>query len=233
MNASKFLMTLCILGGLACGQAGAALLVLDFNADGLGGSIQAGQMIDDEYGAFGITITADNARAGHPDQAIAFDSANPTGGDSDLQTPVTGNVVGVDNNPLGNLLIIAEDIVDSEADSIVDDPDDEARGGTIFFDFELLQNTAGSIVLVDIEEKNGSVQFYKDGGLVDSITIPNLSNNSVQKLTWDEVEFDQLRVNFTGSGAVGPVELTNFIPEPASFALVALGGLAVLRRRSR
>lgn len=230
MRATTLLTVLALALATASG-ARADLLTLDFNADGLGGAIVGGQMIDDEYAAFGITISADNARAGHPDQAIAFDSANPTGGDGDLATPVSGSVVGVDNNPLGNLLIIAEDIVGAEADSIVNDPDDEARGGTIFFHFDPLQDTAGSIVLVDIEERHGSVAFYKGGAFVDSITIPNLSNNSVQKLTWDQTEFDELRVHLTGSGAVGPVELTNYIPEPASFALLSLGALTMIRRR--
>ena len=67
-----------------------------------------------------------------PQTVVAFDSANPTGGDDDLQTPGFGPG---NNLAMGNLLILAADLIDSNNDGLVDDPDDDEDGGTIFFEF--------------------------------------------------------------------------------------------------
>ena len=55
-----------------------------------------------------------------PDLGIAFDTANPTGGDDDLRTPGFGvnNSVGY-----GNVLIIAENDFDWNGDGLIDSAD--------------------------------------------------------------------------------------------------------------
>ena len=57
---------------------------------------------------------------------MIFDTANPTGGDTDLATPGYG--LGNDT-ALGNVVILSED-----ADS--SDPDDNAGGGTLTFTYD-------------------------------------------------------------------------------------------------
>ncbi|MEO0678283.1 MAG: hypothetical protein AAFZ02_12080, partial [Pseudomonadota bacterium] len=76
----------------------------------------AGDKIDDELNDLGVTVSATDRHGNHKD-AMIFDSANPTGGDHDLET-----------DTLGNVLIISED-----GDS--HDPDDNAGGGIFTFDF--------------------------------------------------------------------------------------------------
>ena len=81
----------------------------------------------------GVTISAqrDTNNTAEND-AMIFDSANPTGGDSDLATASQGNI-----------LIISEDNDSS-------DPDD-AVGGEIVFDFDYPSDLY-DIKLIDIEE---------------------------------------------------------------------------------
>ena len=79
---------------------------LDFN------TFIAGTVIDDAHE--GVSISA----IGGSGQAMIFDRANPTGDDGDLGS-----------DTLGGVLIILED-----GDSA--DPNDNAAGGTLSFDFD-------------------------------------------------------------------------------------------------
>jgi len=204
-------------------------ITLDFDSDSDGAAIDAGQVIDDEFSSMGLTIGASNHRGGHPDTAIAFDSANPTGGDSDLATPGSGSG---NNMSLGMLLIIAENDNDQNNDGLVDNPDDEAAGGTFSFRFDFVQTTSGSATLVDIEESGGRIELYNDGSLADSVSIGAAGNNSVQTVDFGLSTFDEIRMVLTGSGAVGSLELSSptVIPEPASIALLGAAGLMMLPR---
>lgn len=85
-----------------------SMTVINFN------DLSAGTVVDNEYSAEGVTVSA----VGGSGQAMIFDTANPTGGDWDLQT-----------NNLGKALIISED-----GDS--SDPDDNASGGILRFTFD-------------------------------------------------------------------------------------------------
>ena len=69
------------------GYAPAACLPrIDFETDALGNPLVAGQVIDDEWAAWGITASFSvNAPSTGP--LMIFDSANPTGGDVDLGSP--------------------------------------------------------------------------------------------------------------------------------------------------
>ncbi len=201
-------------------------LGFEYDANDVG--IQAGQVIDDEFAAWGITISADNNRHWHPDQVIAFDSANPTGGDPDLATPGSGPG---NNTALGMLLIIAEDVWDWNNDGFVDDPDDEAAGGTIRFMFDRIQNTSGSASFVDIEESGGRIELYNAGVFQNDYSIAGLGNNSMQTVDFGLNTFDEIRMVLKGSGAVGSMQFqsTN-IPEPATIAMIGIGGLMLLPR---
>ena len=169
----------------------------------------AGNLIDDEWTEMGMTVSARNKNASHPDKAILFDSANPTGGDDDLMTP---NPAGFDNDTaLGHVLIIAENDEDSApGDDLVDDPDDEAAGGSLYFDFNN-KATICSATLLDIDEALGTeLRFYRNGDLAtpdETISILTLGDGSVQRVEFNESEVDRFEVYFKGSGAVGRIEL--------------------------
>ena len=109
-------------------------LVLTFEEETFGKPLDLlpGTWITDQFADLGINISAANDNPMHPNKAILFDTINPTGEDDDLITPGPG----LNNDtPLGKVLIIAEDDVDADNDGYVDDPDDEAGGGRITFDF--------------------------------------------------------------------------------------------------
>ena len=160
--------------------------------------MQAGRVIDEQWADVGMHISADNKDVLHPDKAILFDTNNPTGGDDDL---------GVG---LGMGLIIAEDDVDLNQDGLVDDPDDEMKGGSIFFDFDT-PATVCRVRLVDIDEVPGTqLRFYRNGDLInptDAMTIISLGDGAIQDVFVHEEKVDRLEVFFKGSGLVGGADL--------------------------
>lgn len=185
----------------------------------------AGTWVKEQYAGSGVHISASNPNG--PDKAIIFDSANPTGGDTDLRTPGYHSTNTV---PYGKILIIAENDNDSNNDGLVDHPDDEGAqpAGYIRFRFDNVQN-AGYADMIDIEETGGTFKFYLNDNLVETIGIPKKGDNSVWRTTWSNFNYDELKVNLAGSGAVGEL---NVVPEPASMAALAVGVLALIRRRA-
>ena len=186
---------------------------ITFEEDAYGNPLQSGTMVNAQWHGVGIHVSAVNDKPGHPNQAIIFNSFNPTGGDNDLGGPNWGNGNLPMDIELGNLLIIAEDAVDSNSDGIVDDPDDEAKGGIIFF-----QSTESHCYfgfdLIDIEPNeanNGHLVINLDGGGTYEVSFNNLpgaifGNHSVNRFmiiaqqlgdTFNEVEF-----HLNGSGAI-------------------------------
>ncbi len=190
---------------------------ITFETDALGGPLAAGTIVSSQWHLFDIHISAVNNKAGHPNEVIIFDSNNPTGGDLDLGSPWdTGNLPS--NTDLGNLLIIAEDLVDSNGDGLVDDPDDEAKGGTIIFqsnnscntlefdfiDFEQDQGNSG-YVIINLEE-GGSLEFdFRD------FVGPLYGDNSANRVSISSEDiggtFKQVEFHFIGSGAIDNVLL--------------------------
>jgi len=183
-------------------------VVVDFDADGLGAPLAAGTIVDDEYANFGLAITSQNP-ALHP--AMIFDSANPTGGDNDLATPGWG--VGNDT-PLGNVLIVSED-------GNQNDPDDDAGGGTLTFDFDQ-PVTVDTISLLDIDtnESGGTIVSVMQSSGTTSISIPALGNNSFQTVDINLDDVISIDVNFVSSGAVS--ELVYHLPEAGFYKNTAV-----------
>jgi len=191
-----------------------------------------GTIVTDQLESIGLTISAENNKHSHPDAAIIFNSADPTGEDFDLGTPnetFGGPGIGEGGEagepgenaiPLGNLLIIAEDIIDVDPhDGLVDDPDDEAKGGHIQFNFEFI-STVQSITLVDIDsnENGGSVMVMTTSS-GDTITIPieALGDNSVQTIAVDLDDVTDFKVELVSSGAIATIDYclgTEPVPEP-------------------
>lgn len=151
---------------------------LDFNA------FAAGTVIDDEYLASdGVTVSA----TGPVSQAMIFDSNNPTGGDEDLAS-----------DTLDGLLIISED-----GDG--DDPDDNASGGSIFFDFEDIVRIK-SLTFKDIEETSGEgtrMIFYDDdGNVIDNQFVDPTGDNGERTVGIFVEGVSRMEVRFEGSGAI-------------------------------
>ena len=145
----------------------------------------AGTVIDNEYADLGVTISA----TGGSNQAMIFNTFNPTGGDYDLAT-----------NNQGNVLIISED-----GDS--NDPDDNAHGGTITFDFDQATDIS-TISFLDIEEAGGTIRsFDTNGNLIDSQAIPIMGNGGQADVNINDDDVARLEVSLSGSGAITGLEL--------------------------
>jgi hypothetical protein len=204
------------------------LAVLDFDTDGNGNPLLQGTPITNQWANYGLTITTDNARNNGPDQGIIFNSAIPTGGDTDLGTPnqiYSGPGIGsggvTNYKAEGNILIIAENVNDNNNDGRVDNPDDEAQGGTITFNFDPTA-TVDSIVLIDVDDNTGwsaaSCRLFS--GQTVSFPIPNMGDNSriTIPLMLDSVV--KLTITLGGSGSVAALYFCTDGP-PATNAKVA------------
>ncbi|KIN73131.1 hypothetical protein [Sulfitobacter guttiformis] len=160
-------------------------ITLDFEG------LSSGDVVDGQFE--GVTVSAQRAGDGEASQndAMIFDTNSPTGGDYDL---------GYSDR--GNALIISEDNDSSDAD-------DNARGGTISFDFDAPSEVV-SIKLLDIEEHGGTIDLFDvDGTLINTVDIPASGNNSQQEVIINADNVSTMNVNLVGSGAVD--DLT-FIP---------------------
>ncbi|OKH17512.1 SdrD B-like domain-containing protein [[Limnothrix rosea] IAM M-220] len=181
--------------------------VIDFDNDGAGNALSAGTVIDTEYTDLGVTISATSGSG----QAMIFDSANPTGGDGDLATATEGNI-----------LIISED-----GDS--SDPDDEAHGGELIFEFASAVDI-NSISFVDIEEAGGQVFAYdSNGNLIDTTSIPAPGDGSLQTVTIDNSGVSKIVIDLVGSGAVSGLDFDSFESSPGLYTnigSVTAGGVS-------
>jgi Ca2+-binding RTX toxin-like protein len=150
---------------------------IDFNA------LAAGTIVDTEYQSEGVTISA----TGGSGKAMAFDSSNPTGGDHDLAS-----------DTLGGLLIISED-------GDCNDPDDNAKGGSLFFDFDNLVQMK-SLTFKDIEETGGEgtrVIFYAaDGSVIANHYIDPTGDGGERTVQFNVEGVSRVEVRLQGSGAV-------------------------------
>ncbi|MBD3249068.1 DUF4215 domain-containing protein [Candidatus Woesearchaeota archaeon] len=185
----------------------------------------AGTVVDDEYSAY-MTVAAENNKAGHPDKAIIFDSDNPTGGDPDLGTPNQdfggpgigeggeSGEPGQNDQYLHNVLIIAEDDIDNDNDGLVDDPDDESRGGKLYFNFNQDVDVE-TLKILDIEDNNGHVKVYDSSdNIIDTVNLQNLGDNSLQDIIVNSDDVRKMTIKFAGSGAVDDIKICADPEEP-------------------
>ena len=146
---------------------------IDFN------DLAAGTVVDNEFQSEGVTISA----VGGSCKAMIFDSSHPTGGDHDLET-----------TNLGNVLIISE-----EGDR--NDPDDNAGGGTITFDFHELAYI-NRLTFLDIEE-GATVKFFDDNGhLIKTVEVCETDDNGQLIQDFDVDGVARMDVTLKGSGAI-------------------------------
>ncbi len=156
--------------------------------------------------------------------AVIFDSGNPSGNDFDLGTPNEtsfGPGIGVGGEfgmpfqnvaPLGHVLIIAEDRVDTDMDGLVDDPDDaDAFGGLLEFDFTAVAPvTIHGFTILDVDDDRlmPTVQLFDENDvLIDALPVPITGNNGVTKMVFGAIDgIWGMRVILNGSGAIDNID---------------------------
>jgi hypothetical protein len=247
---------LAMFGTCAANVSGAALGI-DFEAP------KTGTIMGTQYlASHGVTISADNYRVGGPDKAILFNSNRTNTLDADLEYGgawAAGNIATGVN--LNKFLIVAESIRDvAPADGFVDQPDDEAEGGTLFFKFNSLQTMVGfDLIDVELNPAIDHVDFVRQGVTLASITFDQFTNpaspfyepgvvyldrsaNRISPITVGELRilpYDELRFFLPECAAIDNLQWDNnpafAIPEPASATLLlgALAPLLGLRARRR
>jgi uncharacterized repeat protein (TIGR01451 family) len=203
-----------VVDDLDFGYAPAACLPrIDFETDALGNPLVAGQVIDDEFSAWGLTISVVADPPGDPfDQMMIFDSVNPTGGDVDLGSPnetctPPGPGVGIDGevgqpgencSVLGNLLIISED-----GDS--SDPDDNGGGGVVTFSFSE-EVEIEQVSFLDAENAD-RVQLF-DSGMTEIFNQISSApgDNAFELLLVDTAGARTMDITFQASGALEAID---------------------------
>ena len=182
--------------------------IIDFD------SLAPGEIVGTQFP--GVVIEAKNSRQPYAgNRAMVFDSSNPSGGDHDLGTPNNGfggpgvgsggqpNGAGPNDVPLGNVLIISEDGDGS-------DPDDEAHGGTLTFDFDSpVSINYLDLLDIDSDESGGSVVTLTTSSGTQTISIPAIGNNSVQRIAIDVDDVELMKVDFVSSGGDFRIEVHN------------------------
>ncbi|MEM7507266.1 MAG: SdrD B-like domain-containing protein [Pseudomonadota bacterium] len=154
-------------------------VLIDFN------DLNAGDTVDNQFP--GVTITAQR-RDDDPDSendAMVFDSANPTGGDTDLATANQGNV-----------LIVSED-------NDASDPDDNI-GGSVEFVFDNAVDLR-DIKVIDTEEGGTIELFDRDGNLIDTVAIPQIGDGEIDQVLIDTTGVVRMVVTLNGSGAIDDI----------------------------
>jgi hypothetical protein len=149
-----------------------------------------------------------------------FDSALPSGNDPDLGTPNqtcpgggpgvgAGGQVGMPGENcvfLGKLLCVPEHINDPNNDDIVDDPNDEAGGQFIVFEFDF-PVIIDRITILDIDTETATVELKDLGVLAASVGASDLGDNSAQSFSLAGFgEITTIEIEFSSSGAVAEIE---------------------------
>lgn len=146
---------------------------IDFN------NLATGTVVDNEFSSQGVTISA----VGGSNKAMIFNTAHPTGGDTDLKS-----------TNLGKALIISED-----GDS--HDPDDEGDGGKLNFVFDDAAYI-NRLTFLDIEE-GAYVRFFDaNGHEIKKVSVHDTDNNGQSIVDFDVDGVFRMEVELKGSGAI-------------------------------
>lgn len=149
---------------------------IDFN------NLTAGDFVTDQYSDLGVRIVAAATPPG-ANQAMIFDTNNPTGEDDDLAT---------DN--LDNVLIISED-----ADAA--DPDDNTTGGSFNFEFDDAV-AIKSLTFLDTEAPALLRFFDVNGLLISEQFVPPAGDNGQSVIQLFVPGTARFEVELQGSGAI-------------------------------
>jgi hypothetical protein len=185
---------------------------VDFETDADGNPLAPGEFVENEWAKYGLILTSSG---GFGDLPRLLDSSNPgsedTCGDSDLGAPNEactppgpgtgdGGAPGADGencDPLGNVLIVQEPGADC--------PDDNLKGGTIFFDFVEPAEFVYEMEFLDTDYPIAVTvtHIMSSGREVETVfDLPLLGDNAKQKLEINIANVKQVKVDLTRSGAV-------------------------------
>ena len=180
------------------------------------GGLDPGDFVNTQIS--GITISTESSR-----EAMIFNSNCGQGGgspacsgeDHDLRTPGSGSG---NNSARGQILIISEDNNQS-------DPDDNASGGTLVFDFDSFVDLI-NVGMLDMDDGSTSaiLKAYRDGAQVGSQQgVSAQGNNSYQTVSFSRSNVNRLRVILNSSGAVPKIK---YCPRPVDLKCVSGPGTA-------
>lgn len=166
-----------------------------------------------------ILVRGKNPNSPLNNAAMIFDSANPTGGDSDLGTPnqtCGGPGVGADGevgqpfencSAQRNILIVTEDFDASNPD------DADLVGAMLTFDFAALGAvTIKEMTILDVEpreEEPAIVKLFSGAAEIASFSMPLTGNNGVGTMTLGPTAgVTNMTVILNGSGAIDNIVFT-------------------------
>jgi hypothetical protein len=139
---------------------------------------------------------------------MAFDTANPTGGDFHLA------------NDLGIVLIASEDDDSS-------DPDDNELGGVFTFKFVRENAMINEVLVLDTEE-DGFIKVIKENGQSKKFNMPKVANGCRASIKIGVRGAVKRGVKFNGSAAIPCLDVTYCdepTPAPTNTPTVALTDL--------
>lgn len=211
-----------LLGAATTAQAA----TVDFSGLGPNGTEVTAGALD-----FVTSLTVDSN--GSVDSLITFDTTLTGTADLDLQGPFDDPFTpGNDNNnALGFIAIIAEN-------TDFANPDDEAAGGLVTFNFDrplIMKSTTF------VDTIGGEVRLYGNDGLIMTFDIPNVDTsdnvlpNRFTTLSYGAVAgVTRLEIFLDESGGFDNIEFSQ-VPVPAALPLflAGFGGLAAAKRRKK
>jgi hypothetical protein len=177
-------------------------LTFDTTTTGMPFPHQAGTIVNAQWFGQGLDISGVTNDPNHPDEVVLFDTANPTGGDTDLVTPGYGPG---NTEPRGMVIVLADNVEDLNGDGLVDDPGDSDGGGTFTFDFSVCATLQSATVLdIDATEPNCFFEAFDENGLsVGTWPLALLGDNSIQTIDFGGVErVRRLELTICASGAL-------------------------------
>ncbi len=142
-------------------------------------NLETGEIVGDQFASDGVTVRSADPQT----PPMVFDTASPTGGDSDLAT---------DN--LGKVLILSEDGDGS-------DPDDNATGGILIFDFAAPAYLVRFTVL-DFEKRGLVRLFDADDNSLETLTIFPTGDNGQSEIVIEKGGVSRMEIEFSSSGAI-------------------------------
>ena len=160
--------------------------------------LPAGTILGEQYAGFGVHISGvANGGSQFPDKMIVFDTNAPPTHDPDLAVDI------------GNIAIFPTDLIDSNGDTLVDDPDENNFGGRATFTFDQAV-TIGSFIFVDKDQASSAFGIAYDavGAVLAQVSIPQSSNASVQSIDVNAQGVRRFEIVYSESGAFTGIEVS-------------------------